>query len=199
MAGRGHNATGGDIVAEGLAPSDTPTENQYRSGGKDGPETKYKYESGTDIPAVLRRPDGYVPQDEAERMLDACQTLARRARDAFKEACEAASPDEAEASFLTAKHKLRELWNYAHLRDRAFRDLLSLLSTAINSAELPEIGLTERDVLRQAFADLPRLFLDDALVEQHIDRFADQGIDRILDPIRPAKGKKIKVIIEEIE
>jgi hypothetical protein len=55
----------------------------------------------------------------------------------------------------------------------------------------------QRDVLRQAFADLPRLFLDDALIEQHIERFADHSIDQVVSPIHAPKGKRFKLTIEE--
>jgi hypothetical protein len=123
VANQSKNVTGGDVATKGVAPSDSPTDAQYRSeAGEATGGAKYRYESGSDAPAVLRRPDGFVTQDEADRLLDACQAAARRARDAFKEACEAPGPDDAEASFLAAKLKLEELWNFAYLRDRAFRD-----------------------------------------------------------------------------
>ncbi len=140
-----------------------------------------------------------MTQDEADRMLDACQAAARRARDAFREACEALNSDDAEASFLASKDKLEELWKFAHLRDRPFRDLLALLTAAVKNAQLTWFTDVQRDVLRLAFADLPKLYLDDDLVGSHIDHFAEHALDEVLGPIRAASGKRLKVTIEEIE
>jgi hypothetical protein len=200
VASQKQNVTAGDVATQGIVSSSTPAETQYRSDTTDTTGgAKYRFESRADAPAVLRRRESFVTQDEADRMLDACQAVARRTRDAFKEACEALSPDDAEASFLASKDKLEELWKYAHLRDRPFRDLLALLTAAIKNAALSDLTDVQRDVLRQAFADLPKLYLDDDLVGSHIDRFAEHAIDEVLSPIRAASGKRLRVTIEEIE
>jgi hypothetical protein len=200
VASQSQNVTAGDVATKGIVPPDTPTDAPYcRDAADTTGGAKYGFESRLDAPAVLRRPEGFVSQDEADRMLDTCQAVARRARDAFKEACEASSPDDAEASFLASKDKLEELWKYAHLRDRPFRDLLALLTAAIKNADLSDITAVQRDVLRQAFADLPKLYLDDASIEAHIDSFAEHAIDAVVSPIRATLGKRMKVTIEEIE
>jgi hypothetical protein len=117
-------------------------------------------------------------------LLESSRVVARRAQDAFKEACQSADPDQTEVNFMEAKDKLKDLWKYAHLRDRPFRDLLALLQAAIQSADVAAIGQNQRDVLHQAFADLPKLCLEDNLVEQHIDRFAEHDLDGVVGPIR---------------
>lgn len=192
--------TSGDVRTNRIVRADSPIEGEYRRDvGETAGGEKPNYQQATLDPAVLQQPDRLIPQDEADRLLDACQAVARRARDAFKEACTATNVDDAEASFLSVKHKLDELWGYARLRDRHFRDLLSLVTTAIKKTELSAITPVQRDVLRQAFIDLPRLFLDDAVVEQHIDRFAEHAIDQVLAPIQAPKGKRLKITIEEID
>lgn len=148
--------------------------------------------------AIYHPESGLVAGPEADRPIETSQVLARRARDAFREACEATDPDQAEASFLAARYKLEELWQYAPVRDRAFRDLLGLLDAALRRTEWVDLSQSQRDVLRQAFADLPKMFLDDDLVGQHIERFADQAID-VLGPLRPATAKRIEVSFKEIE
>jgi hypothetical protein len=162
-------------------------------------DSRYRYESDASEPDVLKKSDRFLAPDEADRMLEACQAVARRARDCFKEACESEEPDEAETSYLAAKDKLEELRGYAHLRDRVFRDLLMLVLAAVKFTNLHDITPHQRDILRTAFADLPVLFLDSAAVERHIGSFADAGMDQVLDPIRPPKGKRLKVTIEEAD
>ena len=138
------------------------------------------------------------PAEQARELRDVCVELARRAKNAFIDACSSAGPDEAETSFISAKSLLEELWDYAYLRDRPFRDLLALLDAALKRAELGEFDESQRDVLRQAFADLPRWLLDDAILASHIERFAEHNVD-ITSPLRAASGKKVRVTIEVIE
>ncbi|HJT76146.1 MAG TPA: hypothetical protein VJ739_03000 [Gemmataceae bacterium] len=143
--------------------------------------------------------DGQVRGVElAQELRDSCVALARRARDAFKDACSAGMPDEVEASFASAKGLIQELWEFAYLRDRPFRDLLGLLDAALKRAELSELSDCQRDVLRQAFADLPRWMLDEGTVEGHVDRFAEHGVD-IIGPLRIATGKKVRVTFEVVD
>lgn len=142
--------------------------------------------------------DSIQGAEQASELRDACVALARRARDAFKEACSSETPDEAEASFASAKSVVEELWEYAYLRDRPFRDLLALLDAALKRAELTELSETKRDVLGQAFSALPRWMLDDTTVEGHIDRFAEHDVD-IIGPLRATTGKRVRVTFEVIE
>ncbi len=135
---------------------------------------------------------------QATELRDACVALARRARDAFSDACSTENPDEEEASFASAKNLIEDLWEYAYLRDRPFRDLLALLDAALKRAELMEFSETQRDVLSQAFSDLPRWMLDDTTVEGHIDRFAEYDVD-ITGPLRATTGKRVRVTFEVIE
>lgn len=160
-------------------------------------EHELPYRSTEDEPKILRQ--SRAAHDVADAKLETSQTIARRSRDAFKEACEAADADDAEASFLAVKQKLHELWNYAQVRDRPFRDLLGLLTVATKATEVRSFTQNQRDALGLAFADLPRLFLSDSLVEEHIDRFADNGIDQIMQPVAEMKGKRLKITIEEID
>jgi hypothetical protein len=191
------NETGAELVAKGSFSSDQSTDVLYLTGAPDG--QKYRYESKSETPEVLRRSVGNGTPDQAETLMDACQGIARRARDAFKEACEIADVDQAEANFLEAKDKLKDLWNYAYLRDRPFRDLLALLQASVTSGNLSDFGSHQKDVLRQAFADLPKLFLEDKLVEQHIDRFAEHELDGVVAPIRQPQGKRLRITIEEVD
>lgn len=142
--------------------------------------------------------DSIQGTEQATEFRDACVALGRRARDAFKDACSLETPDEAESSFSSAKSLIEDLWEYAYLRDRPFRDLLALLDAALKRAELIELSETQRDVLRQAFSDLPRWMLEDTTVEGHIDRFAEHAVD-IMGPLRVTKGKRVRVTFEVIE
>ncbi len=142
--------------------------------------------------------DSIQGAERASELRDACVALACRARDAFNDACSTESPDESEASFASVKSLIEELWEYAYVRDRPFRDLLALLDAALKRAELMEFSETQRDVLSQAFADLPRWMLDDTAVEGHIDRFAEHDVD-ITGPLRAITGKRVRVTLEVIE
>lgn len=134
----------------------------------------------------------------AEDARDSCISLARRVGDAFKEACESKEPDEADANYASVKGALEELWDYAYLRDRPFRDLLALLEAASKRAELAQFSETQRDAIARAFHDLPRWMLDEDTVTAHVERFADQDID-ITGPIRSGHGQRIRVIFEEVK
>lgn len=142
--------------------------------------------------------DSIRGKEQASELRDACVALASRARDAFEDACSTEDPDESEASFASAKSLIEDLWEYAYLRDRPFRDLLALLDAALKRAELLEFSGTQRDVLSQAFSDLPRWMLDDTTVEGHIDRFAEYDVD-ITGPLRATTGKRVRVTLEVIE
>ncbi|MBM4070492.1 MAG: hypothetical protein FJ271_16280 [Planctomycetes bacterium] len=142
--------------------------------------------------------DAYRSPEQAGEIRDICQQLACRARDAFKDACSSISIDEAEASLASTKGHIEELWEYAYLRDRPFRDLLALLDAALKRAALPDLNTAQRDVLRQAFADLPRWMLEDATVDDHIDRFAEHDVD-IIGPLRATRGKRFVVSFEEVK
>lgn len=161
------------------------------------PDEALPYRSLADEPTVLRKET--KAKDKADELLLASRALARRARDAFKEACESTDADEAEASFLAVKQSLTELADYLYLRDRAFRDLLGLLAAATRHVEFSAVETHQRDALSLAFADLPRMFLDDSTVEQHIDCFAEHGIDEVLRPVNSPKQKRLKITIEEVE
>jgi hypothetical protein len=162
------------------------------------PHNGYKATSDAPEAAVYRLTDKAMSVAGTEDFIDKSQSIARRARDAFRESCEADEEDQAETSFLAAKHKLQELWEYAAVRDRPFRDLLGLLDAATRYADLPNFTPAQRDILRQAFADLPRLYLGDDLVKEHIHHFAEHGVD-ILGPIRPTLPKRIEVTFRELE
>src|SRR5262249_14373183 len=49
-------------------------------------------------------------RDQAPELRDVCVALACRSRDAFKDACSSENPDEAEASFASAKSLIEDLW-----------------------------------------------------------------------------------------
>jgi hypothetical protein len=85
------------------------------------------------------------------------------------------------------------------LRSRPFRDLLALLTAATKHVELAEISPTQRDVLRQAFMDLSALFLDDNVVQGHIERCADEELDSVASPLRAPAGKRLKISIVEAD
>jgi hypothetical protein len=101
-------------------------------------------------------------------------------------------------NFASVKSLFEELWGYAYLRDRPFRDLLALLETGVKYAEWTGLNDAQRDVLRQAFSDLARWMLDDETVDGHRDRFADHDLD-VTGPLRPRPGQKLRVRVEVIE
>jgi hypothetical protein len=123
--------------------------------------------------------------------------MARRANEAFRDACEAQDGDEAEPNFLAAKKLTENLWEYAYLRDRPFRDLLALVDAALKRTDLLQLSQVQRDSIRQAFADLPRWLLDEDTVEKHIELFAEHDVD-ITGPLRSTNGRKVRVTFEEV-
>jgi len=140
-----------------------------------------------------------APDDlEKTRLLrDDCVAMARRASEAFADACEAETEDEAEASFLVAKRFVENLWEYAYLRDQPFRDLLALVDAALKRAELPQLSQAQRDSVREALSDIHRWLLDEDTVEEHIERFAEHDVD-ITGPLRSTTGRKVRVTFEEV-
>jgi len=127
-----------------------------------------------------------------------CGVRTRYARDMFIQSCEATDPEDAEASFSAANGAVDELWDFAQLRGVAFQDLLGLIDAAIRRVDdISSFNPNQRDILRQAFADLPRPFIEEATVSNYRKRFAEANID-ILGPLRVADGVQYKVTIEEI-
>src|SRR5260370_1042594 len=101
------------------------------------------------FPWRFERTEGTSPRAEESHMRavrEECQAIARRARDAFAVACDSSDPDNAEASFFSAKDRLQELWAMAPYRDRPFRDLLGLLDAAIKKVDLTAFSQAQRDV-----------------------------------------------------
>jgi hypothetical protein len=148
-------------------------------------------------PLVARDDDTLEGYSDAAQVRATSQRLARRACNAFRDACEAADEDSAEASYLLSRSTLDELWGCAKHRDVPFRDLLAMLTAALKHRELSNFDDGQKNVLRTAFSHLPTWLLEFDVVDDLIDRFADHDID-ITGPIAPATQKKFRVIIEEI-
>lgn len=133
----------------------------------------------------------------AEEMKLAVTVAARSAASAFRDACESRSEDEGESRFVAAKEALKELWQFARMKSRAFQDLVGLIDAAVGHAQLSDFDQTQRDVLRIAFLDLQRWFIEEEAVQECIKRFAECGID-ILGPVRVVPAtRKYRVSIEE--
>ena len=150
-----------------------------------------------DAKIFIGDPDAPQPILQAEDMRLAVQVKARHARDVFKIARESPDTDQAESSYYSARDSVEELWNYVNVRGRAFQDLLGLIDAAIKHRALSDFDDTQRDAISLAFADLPKLFIDEIEVEQHLRRFAEQQID-ITAPLTPMDAKKFRVVVEEI-
>ncbi len=136
-----------------------------------------------------------IPADKTAAR-DEFLATARRSRDAFRDACAAASPDDAEANFAECRAKLVDLWRFARLRDQPFRDLLGLVEAAVRSHEFDQLHQAQRDALAAALADLAQWFLDDAAVEKHIASFVEHDINT-LKPVLLSSEKRYRVVIEE--
>jgi hypothetical protein len=128
-----------------------------------------------------------------------CTSLAREAKDAFKEACGAGEndQDQADACYATTLRALEGLWNFAHLRDQPFRDLLAALEAALKYRSIRDFNSDQRNVLCIAFGDLPRWHLDDSQVEEHLSRFVEQDVE-VTTPLSFQTGKRLKITIEEV-
>jgi hypothetical protein len=128
----------------------------------------------------------------------ASQDVARRARDAFRDACETKDRDSSESSYVAMRASLGELWAHAKNRDRPFRDLLAMLDAATRHVELDAFSQSQKDVLRSAFQDLPKWLLTDEEVMENIQKFAEFGID-ITGPIRQTTRKRLRITVEEVD
>jgi len=93
---------------------------------------------------------------------------------------------------------LEELWRFAKYRDMAFRDLLGILDAATKHTELEAFNCSQRDILRNAFQDLPGWTIDYGAIEAAIQKFAEFEID-ITGPIREKTAKSYRITIEEID
>lgn len=152
-----------------------------------------------DSPAPIARDFGRSDhQTDGSDVRDDSQDLARKARDAFRDACALKDADSSEASYLAVRSHLKDLWQLAKVRDRPFCDLLAILDAATRLAELADFNFTQRDVIRNAFQSLPKWLIGEDEVIEHIQKFAEFGID-ITGPIRQKPGKKLRITIEEVE
>lgn len=149
-------------------------------------------------PQVAREIERPGARTDSEAIRDAMQALARKARDSFRNACETSDEDSAEASYMTMRSSLEELWDFARYRDLAFRDLLAILDAATKHVDINRFNNNQRDALRNAFQDLPIWHIGIEDVDRTIERFAEFDID-ITGPIRQQASKKYRVVIEEID
>jgi hypothetical protein len=192
------NLTGGNDFLPGAA---RPTGAQTAPVFESSPDLRL-YSPPLPPRKVLGRQEEHAEElrrsEQAEELRDACLALARRARDAFREACSSNRPDEADASYASARGLLEDLWEYAYLRDRPFRDLLGLLEAALKGRERTDFHEPQREVLLKAFADLPRWLLDEDAVEGHIERFAEQDVD-VTAPLRGLRGQRLRITVEGID
>ena len=149
-------------------------------------------------PLVAREPEPARDRtgDDDPRTLS--QDLARRARDAFRDACESLDKDSSEASYVAMRSTIDDLWRFARYRDMAFRDLLAIVDAATKHKDLDAFDPTQRDVLRSTFQELPRWIIEYDVVQTAIHKFADHGID-ITGPIRQRTAKGYRITIEEID
>jgi hypothetical protein len=147
--------------------------------------------------ADLAEASVFRPAGDAEDQLETSQGLARKARDSFRAACHATEPDRIETNFLASRYGLQELWDYATVRNRAFRDLLAALDAAVRYADFAAFSESQRTALNDAFDDLPKMFLEGDQVRRHLDRFAAEGID-ILGPLRSKTSRRVEVTFREI-
>jgi hypothetical protein len=75
-------------------------------------------------PPVSREVVQSLSWTDKESLRADSQDLARKARDAFRDACESTDRDRSEMSYLAMRSSIEELWSYAKHRDAPFRDLL---------------------------------------------------------------------------
>jgi hypothetical protein len=165
-------------------------------GGKVGVIEQSPESDTQDVPVY--RQTSSLASEGSEDVRDRMQAIARKARDGFRDACSTIDGDTAELNYIACRDALGALWEHAHLRDVPFRDLLAALSAAVNHTEFADFDESQRDVLRTAFTDLPRWLIEQAIVIEHLERFADHGVD-ILGPIRSQPKIAYRVVIEEID
>ena len=140
---------------------------------------------------------------QGDEVREEVQRLARKARDAFRLACESAGAGDVEQgdeALAAAKKAIRSLWDYAVFRDRPFRDLLAAIDAAVRHRSIDEFVTAQRDVLGSAFGDLAKWLLGDEEVGKHLDRFAEHNID-ILAPVTPrpaVERERFEVIIRKL-
>ena len=149
------------------------------------------------VPVHSRRSTSLSAEEAQERRI-ACQTISRRARDAFEQACGSNDGGQAETSFMASKADIDELWAYTSLRGRGFQDLLGALDAATRGRDLCEFKNDQRRVMADAFADLPKWFLDDSDVERHLNAFAEHDID-LARPLRGNGTAAVPVPIKQSE
>jgi hypothetical protein len=89
-----------------------------------------------------------------------------------------------DADYATMKKTILALWDQVKSLEIPFRDLLGLLDAATKYHELSDFDTRQQEAIGNAFRDLSRGSLDFAIVDRHIERFADLGID-IIGPLRP--------------
>lgn len=147
--------------------------------------------------SIESRPSIPRPQVDTDAR-EECGRLARRARDAFKSACDAEAKDDADSHCSAVVDLIAQLWNHALIRDRPFKDLLAALEVALRDAAMDQLDARQRDALRLAFADLPVWHLDAGTVGKHIEGLTEAGID-LFAPVRPKAGKKFRIVIEEVD
>jgi hypothetical protein len=138
-----------------------------------------------------------APKSPGADVREQCGLLARQARDAFREACNSQEPDQTDACFASVLHSITNLWEFARLRDRPFRDLLAALDAALRHRVMREFGPTQQDALQIAFADLPRWHLDDETVACHLTRFVECDVD-LLGPITSPSNKRFRITFDEV-
>jgi hypothetical protein len=148
-------------------------------------------------PLVAREPEAARGRTGDEDPRTVSQDLARRARDAFRDACDEIDQDTSEGNYAAMRSTIEELWRFAKYRDMAFRDLLAMLDAATKHKDLEAFDPTQRDVLRSTFQDLPRWIIEYDVVQTAIQKFAEHGID-ITGPIRQRTAKGYRITIEEI-
>lgn len=191
-------ATGASVYPSGgLKERETQTIPEMEPGIELRAETTSPARNGFKRIPKVREDSIRELEQPTDEIRDECVAMARQTRDAFRDACDGGTGLDAELSFATTKRLIEDLWGYAYLRDRPFRDLLALLDAALKRVDFTTLHKTQRDVLRQAFSDLPRWLLDESTVQGHIERFAEHDID-VVGPLRSATGRKLRISIEEI-
>jgi hypothetical protein len=188
------------------APTSTASSEDGRRNGTSAQSAVAHTVGGeADRPRVPGVADVLIPSEKRRELpspgvevRELCGEIARRARDAFREACDSSDEVQAEAAYTVARTCAKDLWDYARYRAQPFRDLLATLEIAITARNIRDFDANQKEAIRGAFEDLARWHLDDAAVLVHIGNFVEHNID-LAAPIKAHRAKRVRVSIEELE
>jgi len=143
-----------------------------------------------------RSRSGERPQAISGDLRDDCMNLGRKAVESFQVAIDPkADLDTSEEYLSSTVSLLNSLWNYEHVRDQPFRDLLAAVEVSIRGRSREEFSANQLEVLLDAMAALPTWLLDKAVVDEKIDKIIDAGFD-LLAPVKSEKHQKVRIILE---